>query len=108
MTDVSAPRPQTALVTGGTDGIGHEVARALAQRGIKTIIVGRDRQKGEAAEKQLRAGSPKGEVYFVRADLSLESFSAKCPTVGGVLYNPRSATETGRSAARTAGGTPPR
>jgi len=64
---------RTALVTGGTDGIGREVARGLARRGVKTIIVGRDLAKGRAAEKELRACSPKGEVYFVDADLSLVS-----------------------------------
>jgi len=64
---------RTALVTGGTDGIGREVARGLARRGVKTIIVGRDLAKGRAAEKELRACSPKGEIYFVDADLSLVS-----------------------------------
>jgi NAD(P)-dependent dehydrogenase (short-subunit alcohol dehydrogenase family) len=44
---------RTALVTGGTDGIGREVARALARKGVKTIIVGRDQEKGQAAEKEL-------------------------------------------------------
>src|SRR5215475_6316979 len=64
---------RTAVVTGGTDGIGREVARGLARRGLKTIIVGRDLAKGRAAEKELRACSPKGEIYFVDADLSLVS-----------------------------------
>jgi NAD(P)-dependent dehydrogenase (short-subunit alcohol dehydrogenase family) len=62
---------RTALVTGGTDGIGREVARGFARRGVKTIIVGRDQQKGQAVEKELRACSPKGEIYFLAADLSL-------------------------------------
>jgi len=67
----SATSRKAALVTGGTDGIGKEVARALAHDGVKTIIVGRDRRKGQVAEKELRSYSPTGEVYFVRADLSL-------------------------------------
>jgi NAD(P)-dependent dehydrogenase (short-subunit alcohol dehydrogenase family) len=62
---------RTALVTGGTDGIGREVARGLARHGVKTIIVGRDQQKGRAVENELRKCSPKGEIYFLAADLSL-------------------------------------
>ncbi len=33
---------KTALVTGGTDGIGKEIARALRARGATVVVVGRD------------------------------------------------------------------
>jgi retinol dehydrogenase-14 len=58
-------------VTGGTDGIGREIARALVQRGACVIIVGRDAKKGAQAEQQLRALSNNKDVEFVQADLSL-------------------------------------
>src|SRR5215470_15005062 len=67
----AAYEERTALVTGGTDGIGREVARALSRRGIRTIIVGRDARKGRAVETELRHSSPNGRVYFLAADLSL-------------------------------------
>jgi NAD(P)-dependent dehydrogenase (short-subunit alcohol dehydrogenase family) len=62
---------KTALVTGGTDGVGKEIARALAQRGAQLIIVGRDADKGAHAEREIRASSHNKDVEFVQADLSL-------------------------------------
>jgi NAD(P)-dependent dehydrogenase (short-subunit alcohol dehydrogenase family) len=64
-------RNQVALVTGGTDGIGREIARGLAARGTRVIIVGRDADKGARAEREIRASSGNSDVEFVRADLSL-------------------------------------
>ena len=62
---------RTALVTGGTDGIGKEIARALAELGAQLIIVGRDGDKGARAEGDIRASTNNPDVEFVRADLSL-------------------------------------
>ncbi len=36
---------KNALVTGGTDGIGKEVARGLARAGHQLILVGRDAER---------------------------------------------------------------
>ncbi|TFV59142.1 SDR family oxidoreductase [Mycobacterium sp. PS03-16] len=55
----------TALVTGGTAGIGLASARLLAQEGATVIITGRDAQRGDAAAATLGGAS-----RFVRADLS--------------------------------------
>ena len=64
---------KTALVTGGTDGIGKEVALGLARTGRRVVVVGRDAQKGvrAALEIQQAAGNP--NVEFIRADLGLMS-----------------------------------
>ena len=62
---------RTALVTGGTDGVGKEIARALAELGAKVIIVGRDVDKGVQAEQEIRASTNNADVEFVRVDLSL-------------------------------------
>ncbi|WP_024440193.1 SDR family NAD(P)-dependent oxidoreductase [Mycobacterium sp. UM_WGJ] len=56
---------QTALVTGGTAGIGLESARLLARHGAEVIITGRSAQRGAAAVAELD-----GAARFVAADLS--------------------------------------
>jgi NAD(P)-dependent dehydrogenase (short-subunit alcohol dehydrogenase family) len=37
----------TALITGGTSGIGRAVANKLAQLGIHVVVVGRNEERGE-------------------------------------------------------------
>jgi NAD(P)-dependent dehydrogenase (short-subunit alcohol dehydrogenase family) len=60
-----------AVVTGGTDGIGKEIARGLAMRGLRVIIIGRNREKGDQAEEELRGAAGNSHVEFLQADLSL-------------------------------------
>ena len=45
--------PKTAMVTGGSDGLGRCVASLLAQRGYVLTIIGRDRVKLESALQRL-------------------------------------------------------
>lgn len=59
----------TALVTGGTDGIGREAAAALARLGATVLVTGRDGAKGEAVEAEL-AASGDGEARFYAADFA--------------------------------------
>jgi retinol dehydrogenase-12 len=66
-------REKTALVTGGTDGIGKEVARGLARAGHKVFLVGRDAIKGARAEQEIGSSTGNTDVCFIRADLSLAS-----------------------------------
>ncbi|OHU23179.1 hypothetical protein BKG77_05670 [Mycobacteroides chelonae] len=63
-----AGRGPLSIVTGGTDGIGKEVARELARRGKRVWIIGRNEAKGAAAEAELRAD---GDVRFVATDLAV-------------------------------------
>ncbi len=55
----------SAIVTGGTDGIGLAIAGRLLDAGHSVVITGRDPGKGDAAAGQL-AG--RGPVEFVAAD----------------------------------------
>src|SRR5882724_6078390 len=64
---------RNALVTGGTDGIGKEIARGLARSGCRVVIVGRNHEKGERAAAELRRTSGNPNVEFLQADLSLVS-----------------------------------
>ena len=58
---------QTALVTGGTAGIGLESARLLAREGADVIITGRDVERGKKAVEDIHEA---GSVRFVAADLA--------------------------------------
>ena len=77
---------QTALVTGGTAGIGLGTARLLADAGATVLITGRDRERGESA-----AAAIGGDVRFIQADMSdLESIAAliaQSPPVDIVVNN---------------------
>lgn len=53
-TTASATASATALVTGANKGIGHAVARGLAERGLTVLIGARDAVLGEKAAASLR------------------------------------------------------
>ncbi len=62
---------KTAVVTGGTDGIGKEIARGLARQGVRIFIVGSKAEKGALAQDELRLQAGGASVEFIQADLSL-------------------------------------
>jgi len=57
-----------ALVTGGNRGIGYEVCRQLAVKGLRVLLGSRDLAAGEMAAAQLR--TEKFEVTSVQTDVS--------------------------------------
>ena len=71
---------QTALVTGGTAGIGLACARLMAREGASVVITGRDAQRGKEA-----AAGIDGDVRFIQADLSdIESVKSLVRQAGNV------------------------
>jgi NAD(P)-dependent dehydrogenase (short-subunit alcohol dehydrogenase family) len=59
---------RTAIVTGGSTGIGLATARSLADRGAHVVIAGRDRERGATAAAELAAGAT-GTVAYVEVDV---------------------------------------
>src|SRR5881394_4266019 len=57
----------TALITGGTSGIGRAVANKLAALGIHVIVVGRDVERGKKTVAEIRAAG--GKADFVSSNL---------------------------------------
>lgn len=62
---------KTALVTGGTDGIGKEVAKGLAKAGYRLILIARNPQKAQRIIGDLKALNPVADVALYEADLTL-------------------------------------
>src|SRR5579863_9118093 len=62
-----ATNSSTALITGGTSGIGRAAANKLAQLGIRVIVVGRNVERGGKAVEAIRAAG--GDADFIPSDL---------------------------------------
>ena len=86
---------KTALVTGASAGIGVEIARGLVMAGYRTSLAVRNREKGEAAARDIASttGSEAPEVCVV--DFSLmssvgtfaDAFLARHPTLDVLANN---------------------
>jgi retinol dehydrogenase-12 len=58
------------LITGGSAGLGRATARALARRGARIVIVGKDLPGTRAAVDWIKRGSGNPRVDFLLADLA--------------------------------------
>jgi len=64
-------RGRTALVTGGTSGIGYETAKALSLHGCHVVLVCRDLKKGQnAANNIMKKQAVTAPVDILQCDLS--------------------------------------
>ena len=61
------------VLTGGTSGIGKAAALGLARMGATVVIVGRNREKGEAVLAEIQAVSGNDALSFLEADLSSQA-----------------------------------
>jgi NAD(P)-dependent dehydrogenase (short-subunit alcohol dehydrogenase family) len=57
----------TALITGGTSGIGRAAANKLSPLGIHVLVVGRSVERGERTVAEIRASG--GQADFISSDL---------------------------------------
>lgn len=57
----------TAIITGGTSGIGRAAANKLAYLGIHVLVVGRNRERGERTVAEIRTAG--GQADFIASDL---------------------------------------
>ncbi|GAA2895952.1 SDR family oxidoreductase [Streptosporangium fragile] len=89
----SAPVP-TAVVTGGGRGIGYAVAAELLRNRCDVVLVARDRERGEAAQRSL-AASAGASARLVVGDLSgvrtvratAEALREACPRIDVLVHN---------------------
>ena len=60
---------QVAVVTGGTQGIGFEVAKALAMAGTRVLLLSRKEDNGQTATQKIKEEEGSVDVEFVPCDL---------------------------------------
>lgn len=100
---------KTVLITGATDGIGKETARALAKQGATVVIVGRNREKSARVLAELKQTTGNPNIELLLADLSsmkevralADAFKAKHDRLdvlvnnAGAIYDSRQVTVDG-------------
>ncbi|WP_404437388.1 SDR family NAD(P)-dependent oxidoreductase [Microbacterium aerolatum] len=98
----------TALVTGGSDGVGLEIVRMLADAGADVIMPVRNRAKGEVAIERIRRAVPDARIVLRASARKRPSTSACstpgwcCSVTGSVISPPTASSSTSR---RTSSGT---
>ncbi len=83
------------LITGATNGIGRAAAQAIAAKGGRVVIAGRNAAKTEATAAELRRASGNPAVDFLLADLSsmaevrrlAAEFTARYPRLDVLVNN---------------------
>src|ERR1035437_9086348 len=72
--DIPSQSGRRALITGANSGIEYFAALELARKGARVLLGVRDRNKGDAALRRIRAAVPAANVEVVLLDLaSLQS-----------------------------------
>jgi NAD(P)-dependent dehydrogenase (short-subunit alcohol dehydrogenase family) len=96
MRDRFSLKDRTALVIGGTSGIGRAIAGGFAEAGARVVVVGRDAGKLERAVSELKAlGDAHGERSDVGRDADLRALVARTIAAHGridILVNSQGMT----------------
>lgn len=71
------------LITGGTNGIGVETARAIHVTGADVYVTGQNRERGQEAVKMITDDGKPGKVVFL--EMSLDSLQSVRDTAKKVL-----------------------
>jgi gluconate 5-dehydrogenase len=77
---------RVAVVTGGSSGIGEEMARALALAGASVVLVARDEVRLVVASDTMRAAG--GTVAWVAADLAVRNEVARAGAEAEAAFGP--------------------
>ncbi|WP_409298919.1 oxidoreductase [Peribacillus sp. SCS-26] len=102
-------KDKTAIITGGSSGIGYETARFLCQRGVHVYMAVRNPDKGRAAEQEIKGANPSASIKSLVLDLAdlesiqsfAQSFSGNAGTLdllinnAGVMVPPYQKTKNG-------------
>jgi NAD(P)-dependent dehydrogenase (short-subunit alcohol dehydrogenase family) len=68
MAETAACQQQTAIVTGGSRGLGRGIAQALAARGVHIVALERDAAGLEALERELHENLQRWDKAAYRID----------------------------------------
>jgi gluconate 5-dehydrogenase len=77
---------RVAVVTGGSSGIGAEMAAALARAGARVVLVARDAERLAVAAASVRASG--GQAAWVSADLAERSSVARAAGEAEAAFGP--------------------
>ena len=78
---------KTVLITGGNSGIGKATATELAQKEFQVVFVARNREKAEAAKKEIIAFSKNVNVDYIIADLTSKKSVRQCVDIFKKSYS---------------------
>jgi NAD(P)-dependent dehydrogenase (short-subunit alcohol dehydrogenase family) len=59
-----------AVVTGSNKGIGYEIARLLAEQGLKTVVTARNVDAGQDAAERIKSATGSSNVMFHQLDIT--------------------------------------
>lgn len=108
MTTTTKKYMKTALITGGTSGVGLSIAKELVQRDYNVVLIGRNRERGEKIIRELNTKRPES-TQFIALDLGhirhVHQFSEQfmdnherldvLANIAGVVYPTRQETREG-------------